>query len=499
MFGGASPGVGFMVAQTRRGRPWWSGLPAFLCQLVGAGMSLNALVSLFRATRPGGVFERTPKHRIVEAGQEWRDQDYVRVGDPRALIEGALGLAALAMVPVALRVGQPLLAIYAGMFAAGFLGVAALSAVDVLEVITLRNLGRRALGRVQVATPAAVLFAIAAVLVLAAAQMPEPFEDGYGHWLMAANLAATGHLHDPLFGMEDSWLPGYQVLAAAVLRTFGLWQLGALKAMSAVLGLATLACVYALAPSARQSRLAVAMLLLNPVFLFTSGSAVVEPLLTALLTAAALAAGWGPAGRRTPSERAAAAMASASAAGASVVAGAALALVFALALGAAVGAAALPAAARVARFGAGQAELSRHLRREARDSPSPGRDGSLAIQARSRRKRLTGRYPRPAIALFRGALTRAAGIPWVGFRNPFLSLTPSAWLSSRPPSFGQCGKCYASAPSVLWPGQKVLSVAKIRSTTSMPCAPTVSTLGKMAIASICGAPGITVIGTTLAS
>jgi hypothetical protein len=40
----------------------------------------------------------------------------------------------------------------------------------------------------------------------------------------------------------------------------------------------------------RQSRLAVALLVLNPVFLFTSGSAVVEPLLTALLTSAALAA-----------------------------------------------------------------------------------------------------------------------------------------------------------------------------------------------------------------
>ena len=40
----------------------------------------------------------------------------------------------------------------------------------------------------------------------------------------------------------------------------------------------------------RQARLAVALLALNPVFLFTSGSAVVEPLLTAILTGAALAA-----------------------------------------------------------------------------------------------------------------------------------------------------------------------------------------------------------------
>jgi hypothetical protein len=90
--------------------------------------------------------------------------------------------------------------------------------------------------------------------------------------------------------MEDTWLPAYQLLAAAVLHVFGLWQLGLLKALSAILGLATAASVYALAPNARQARLAVALLVLNPVFLFTSGSAVVEPLLTALLMAAALAA-----------------------------------------------------------------------------------------------------------------------------------------------------------------------------------------------------------------
>ncbi|HEY1455542.1 MAG TPA: glycosyltransferase, partial [Candidatus Dormibacteraeota bacterium] len=290
IFVGVSPWIGFMVAQTRRGRPWWSGLPSFLCQLVGAGMSLNTLIALARATRSGGEFVRTPKHRIVRRGQEWRDQAYVHVGDPRALLEGALGMVTLVMVPIALALGQDLLAVYAAMFACGFLLVAALSAFELVEVLALRNLGRRALMRVRAAAPVAGLFALAAILLLAAAQMAEPFEDGYGHWLMAANLAATGQLHDPLFGMEDTWLPGYQLLAAAVLRTFGLWQLGALKVMSAAFGLATVAMVYALAPNVRQSRLAVVLLVLNPVFLFTSGSAVVEPLVTALLMGASLAA-----------------------------------------------------------------------------------------------------------------------------------------------------------------------------------------------------------------
>ena len=285
-----SPWFGFIVAQTRRGRPWWAGLPSLLCQIVGAGMSLTAMMALFRATRRGGEFIRTPKHRIEQRGQEWRDQAYVIVGDPRAMAEAMFALGALAMMPFAIVMGQWLLAIYTSMFAFGFLTLAVLSTIDLLEVLTLRNLGRLALARLHRLAPAIGLLGLCAVLLLVAAQLPEPFEDGYGHWLIAANLASTGHLRDPLFGMEDMWLPGYHVLAAAVLHTFGLWQLGALKALGALLGLVTLSCVYALAPNLRQARLAVALLVLNPVFLFTSGSAVVEPLLTTLLTAAALAA-----------------------------------------------------------------------------------------------------------------------------------------------------------------------------------------------------------------
>jgi cellulose synthase/poly-beta-1,6-N-acetylglucosamine synthase-like glycosyltransferase len=285
-----SPWFGFIVAQTRLGRRWWAGLPSLVCQVVGAGMSLTALMALFRATRRGGKFVRTPKYRIEKPGQEWRHQAYVRIGDPRALGEAFFGISALAIIPVAGMYHQWLLALYTSMFALGFLTLASLSAVDAFEVLAFRNLGRRALARFRTARVTLAVLGLCAVLLLFAARMPEPFEDGYAHWLIAANLASTGHLHDPLFGMEDTWLPAYHVLAAAVLRVFGLWQLGALKALGALLGLVTLSCVYALAPNTRQARLAVALLALNPVFLFTSGSAVVEPLLTALLTGAALAA-----------------------------------------------------------------------------------------------------------------------------------------------------------------------------------------------------------------
>jgi len=287
---GASPWIGFMVAQTRRGRPWWSGAPALFCQVVGAGMSFTVLLSLLRATRGGGEFIRTPKYQIVRRGQEWRDQAYVRVGDPRVVGEAAIGVAALAMVPFALALGKGVIALYTSIFAIGFVTVAALSVVELVEVIALRSLGRRALASLRGAAPAIGLLGAAGLLLLVGAQVPQPFEDGFGHWLVAANLAATGHLHDPLFGMEDTWLPGYHVLAASILRVVGLWHIDTLRLAGVAMGVVTLGVVYKLAPNPRQGRLAVALLALNPVFLFTASATVAEPLVTALLCGAALAA-----------------------------------------------------------------------------------------------------------------------------------------------------------------------------------------------------------------
>jgi hypothetical protein len=253
-------------------------------------MSFTVLLSLFRATRGGGEFIRTPKYQIVSRGQEWRDQAYVHVGDPRVLGEAVLGLAAIALVPFALALGKGVIALYSSIFAIGFLTVATFSVVELLEVITLRRIGRRALAGLRGAAPVAGLLTASALLLLVAAQVPQPFEDGFGHWLVAANLAATGHLHDPLFGMEDTWLPGYHLLAAAILRVVGLWSIDALRLAGVAIGAVTLGVVYKLAPNQRQGRLAVALLALNPVFLFTASATVAEPLMTALLSGAALAA-----------------------------------------------------------------------------------------------------------------------------------------------------------------------------------------------------------------
>ncbi|HLQ61706.1 MAG TPA: glycosyltransferase, partial [Candidatus Acidoferrales bacterium] len=274
-----SPTAGFVIGQVRRGRPWWTGLAGLGCQLVGAGMALTALQALLRARKVGGAFERTPKFRITARGDRWRGRAYVPAWNPTPFAELGLGLAAAGAIVAAVVLHAWLIAIYAGVFAAGNLAVALFSFGQALD---LRAVGRRLL---RLAPGLAVLLPPAALL-LATAQLPLTFEDSYQHWLLAANLAATGHLADPLFAMEDTWLPAYHVLAAGVLAVAGLWQLGALKLLSVGLALATLAVTYGIAGSGRRGRLAVVLLALNPAFLLTATSVVAEPLLAAAVLGA---------------------------------------------------------------------------------------------------------------------------------------------------------------------------------------------------------------------
>src|SRR2546430_995982 len=78
--------------------------------------------------------------------------------------------------------------------------------------------------------------------------------------------------------MQDTWLSVYHVLAAAVLRLFGTWELAGLKVMNAALGIGVLALTYRLAGSLCRGLVVVALLALNPIFLLTSTTAVAEPL-----------------------------------------------------------------------------------------------------------------------------------------------------------------------------------------------------------------------------
>ena len=297
-----APPVGFSVAQWRSGPRWWRRVPGILAwSFVGAGTSATVLAALIRALRPGGVFKRTPKFRIEGQHGEWRDHAYVHAADPAALAELLLGSAGLLLCGYALELGEWLIAAYSLIFSIGFLYLSIYSAVQAVEVLTVRRLGTRALAGLRSALPLLGLLAAPAVLLCALTAWPDPFEDSFQHWLLAANLVTTGHLADPLFGMEDTWLPGYSFLAGAVLRLAGWHDLFALKVTNVVLALITLALVTRLAPTRRQGRLAVLLLALNPIFLLTATSAVAEPLLLLAITAAsasvlarryALAASW---------------------------------------------------------------------------------------------------------------------------------------------------------------------------------------------------------------
>jgi cellulose synthase/poly-beta-1,6-N-acetylglucosamine synthase-like glycosyltransferase len=297
-----APAIGSAIAQRRAGHGWVRRLPGILAwSFVGAGTSATIVAALARAFRRGGVFNRTPKFRIEARDEEWRDHAYVRAGDPAALAELLLGTAVLALCVAAIISREWLIAIYSLLFSVGFLYLSFYSALQALEVLTVRRLGHDALASFWARWPVLALLAAPAALLVALAQWPDPFEDSFQHWLLAANLLQTGRLADPLFGMQDTWLPAYSFLAAAVLQVAGWHSMGALKLANVGLALATLAVVAKLAPSPRQGRLAVLLLALNPIFLLTATSVVAEPLLLLALTASAasllarrhaLAASW---------------------------------------------------------------------------------------------------------------------------------------------------------------------------------------------------------------
>jgi hypothetical protein len=286
-----APMIGMAVGQWRRGREWWRHWFGLLgWSVLGAGTSLTVVFSIWRWLRGEREFRRTPKYRIENMGEEWRSKVYFRPNDAGALAELVCGLAGTVLVVSALRLRQPVLGMYAGLFTLGYLYLSSASLVQSLRQVRYEAVALRArtiLPRLQ----APVLLAVLTLILLwVASVLPDPFEDSYQHWLIAANLATTGRLEDPLFQMQDTWLPAYHVMAALVLRVFGIWQIGALKAADVVLGVATLIITFRLAGSRRQGLVAVALLALNPIFILTTTQAVAEPLLVLFLLAAVWAA-----------------------------------------------------------------------------------------------------------------------------------------------------------------------------------------------------------------
>ncbi|HXM54025.1 MAG TPA: glycosyltransferase, partial [Candidatus Dormibacteraeota bacterium] len=256
-----APLIGMAVAQWRRGRDWWwhwYGLVGW--SVLGAGTSMTVVGSIWRALRGGGEFARTPKYRIERLGEEWRSKSYFKPASVGALVELGFGVAGVVLVWDALQLGQPMMALYAGLFSTGYLYLSGASLVQSLRQVRYEVVAPRVRAVLPRLQAPALLAAMTGVLLGVAHVLPDPFEDSYQHWLIAANLATTGRLEDPLFQMQDTWLPAYHVLAALVLKVFGIWQIGALKAVSVLLGVATLAITYRLAGSRRRGLVAVALL-----------------------------------------------------------------------------------------------------------------------------------------------------------------------------------------------------------------------------------------------
>jgi cellulose synthase/poly-beta-1,6-N-acetylglucosamine synthase-like glycosyltransferase len=285
-----APAISMAVAQWRRGRDWWwhwFGLIGWT--FLGAGTSATVAAAVLPALRGGGEFKRTPKYHIERLGEDWRSKVYFKPNDLGAVRELVAGAAAGVLAWQAALLDQGLLALYSGLFGLGFLYLAGLSFVQALRQVRYEQV----LVRLRVFLPrlhAPALVGFAGLALLAVARIPDPFEDSYQHWLIAANLATTGRLQDPLFQMQDTWLPAYHLLAALVLKVLGTWQLGALKVVNVGLGLATLCVVYRLAGTRRRGLTAVGLLGLNPIFLLTTTTVVAEPLLVLGLVGAMLAA-----------------------------------------------------------------------------------------------------------------------------------------------------------------------------------------------------------------
>ncbi|MHB8573307.1 MAG: glycosyltransferase [Candidatus Dormibacteria bacterium] len=286
-----APAFGFAVAQVRRGRRWWSHLPGIAgASLLGFGMTLTATLSLWRALRGGGEFMRTAKFGLSRPGDEWQDREYVSRLSPVVALESVLGLAAGGLSLAGVMTRTWLVALYAALFSAGFLSVSLVSLSQAGQVRLRRALRARPAGWWR--GPSSDLLALGTVMaaLVVMLRLPLVYEDSYQHWLMAAHLAATGNLHDPLFGMEDTWLPGWQLVGAGLLRLTGLHHLDVLRWTALLCAFSTVLITHRLAGGGRRGRMAALLLGLNPVFLLTATSATSEPLLTLALAGAILAA-----------------------------------------------------------------------------------------------------------------------------------------------------------------------------------------------------------------
>jgi hypothetical protein len=127
---GFAPSLFFVAAQKKLGRNWLRLLPAILFMTAfGSGMMLNTVRAAAQVlSRRPGVFERTPKYGITREHQDWKTRQRYHLGiDGLVFAELLLAIWNLGTLVFSVSAGDWGIALYAGIFSAGLLFVAALS------------------------------------------------------------------------------------------------------------------------------------------------------------------------------------------------------------------------------------------------------------------------------------------------------------------------------------------------------------------------------------
>jgi len=135
-FTALAPTIFFLAAQRHLGRKWLQKTPQVLFMTVlGAGMMLNTLrAALEMLAGRRNEFERTPKFGIRQRSQRWQKARYQTQFDVLILFELAFAAFNAGTVVYALRLGNWVIAIYAGLFALGLVFTATLNLGQLISV-----------------------------------------------------------------------------------------------------------------------------------------------------------------------------------------------------------------------------------------------------------------------------------------------------------------------------------------------------------------------------
>ncbi|HEY9246012.1 MAG TPA: FG-GAP-like repeat-containing protein, partial [Candidatus Methanoperedens sp.] len=259
----------YVLSQRELYEGWKSRLKYLpVLMLLGTGISANNTKAVIEALlNRESTFQRTPKFGIEKNTDEWEGKKY-RLNFPTiTVIEAVLGIYALVTLFFSLRNGNYFLVPFLVLYVAGYFYV---SGLTILHSIPRYMLPKLALAFILIA---------ALALRLHRATMGDLSEGPYQHWLISANLAASGAYTDPISGALEKWPPGYHIFASGVIFLFGkdiFW----LRLMNILLSLGGIYLIYNIARrhSAKAGLLAAAFLALNPFELIISSASYAEPM-----------------------------------------------------------------------------------------------------------------------------------------------------------------------------------------------------------------------------